>query len=171
MEFVDPALKEFFYRIVCSQCFVMGNQPGKYKYNPHTHICDENILAVKFGNKDAGPWMRVRERLNHRDFNGNYVLCNSVREGATIPCKVGEMNCSFAHNHAEQYIWGMEKAGRLSIADFILQNRMAANTRSFSIAEVLKKYGGFFTFVCRVCFYGRPPRIVGAGPNGLCAGK
>ncbi|XP_070186287.1 3'-5' exoribonuclease HELZ2-like isoform X2 [Littorina saxatilis] len=164
---IDNTLKDYDYKVVCPECFPYDNFPGRYHYNPHTHICEENVLIVKQRFPNA-PWQRVRERTNHRDFPGKYILCHSVLNGKPELCRYGEASCSFAHNEAEQRIWAMEKMGRFSITDFILQNRNTASTRGFTVNEVLKKYGGFFTFVCRSCFYGRPPCISEAGPNNAC---
>lgn len=168
---IDNSLRDYDYKIVCPQCFIFENFPGKYRYSPCTHICEENVLAVKNRNIPHAHWVRVRERTNHRDFPGKYILCNSVLQDNKDMCRYGERDCSFAHNEAEQHIWGMEKAGKFSITDFILQNRNTSSTRGFTVQELLKKYNGFFTFVCRDCFYGRPPRISEAGPNNTCTGE
>ena len=167
---IDNSLKDFDYRIVCPQCFIFENFPGKYRYMPCTHECEENVLAVKQRGVPSARWMRVRERTNHRDFSGNYVMCHSIIESDPSLCRFGEFQCSFAHNEAEQQIWGLEKSGRFSITDFILQNRHSVTSRGYTVDEVLKKYGGFFTYVCRNCFYGRPPRISVAAPNNCCSG-
>jgi hypothetical protein len=169
---LDQSLKDFDYKIVCPECFKYEDCPGRYRYVPSTHPCEENVLAVKQRNQPNAPWVRVRERTNHRDFTGRYILCHSVVNNTPTLCRFGESVCSFAHNQAEQHIWGLEKQGKFSITDFILQNRRNAvtGTRGFTLNELLKKYGGFFTFVCRQCFYGRPPRISEMGPNGLCRG-
>nr|KAG5691332.1 hypothetical protein BaRGS_014031 [Batillaria attramentaria] len=82
-----------------------------------------------------------------------------IGEARKEDCRFGEGSCSFAHNEAEQALWALEKDGRFSITDFILQNRKVSSTRGFSLTELLKKYPGYFTFVCRDCFYGRPPRV------------
>lgn len=168
---IDNSLKDYDYKIVCPQCFIFENFPGKYRYAPCTHICEENVLAVKQRNVPNARWVRVRERTNHRDFPGKYIQCNSVLHNNRDMCRYGEYSCSFAHNEAEQRIWGMEKAGKFSITDFILQNRHVSSSRGFTIKELLKKYNGFFTFVCRDCFYGRPPRISEEGPNNSCTGE
>lgn len=162
-------LKDHDYKIVCPQCFPFDGFPGRYQYTPHTHECEENALAVKRRNANT-PWMRARERTNHRDFFGRYILCNSVMHGKKEYCRFGEGTCSFAHNEAEQVLWALEKEGKFSITDFILQNRNASSTRGFTLAELLKKYPGYFIFVCRNCFYGRPPKISDGGPNNVCSG-
>ena len=168
---LDNSLRDYEYKVVCPQCFTFENFPGKYRYTPCTHVCEENVLAVKQRSSPTAQWVRVRERTNHRDFPGKYIMCNSVLQGHKDMCRYGEYTCSFAHNEAEQRIWAMEKAGKFSITDFILQNRNTTSTRGFTIQELLKKYGGFFTFVCRDCFYGRPPRISEAGLNNCCKGE
>ncbi|XP_076459401.1 3'-5' exoribonuclease HELZ2-like isoform X2 [Babylonia areolata] len=164
------SLKDYDYKIVCPVCFKFENSPGRYSYNHIDHVCDENVLAVKNRNSPSSPWMRVRERTNHRDFPGKYIMCKSITSNNPKLCRYGEFECSFAHNEAEQRVWGMEKWGKFSITDFILQNRKAESARGFSAAELLKKYGGFFTNVCRKCFFGRPPRVSEAGPNNTCNG-
>ncbi|KAK7475840.1 hypothetical protein BaRGS_00032890, partial [Batillaria attramentaria] len=163
-------LKDYDYKIVCPSCFPYEGFPGRYRYNPYTHECEENVLAVKRRNVNNSFWVRVRERTNHREFFGRYILCNSVVHGRKEDCRFGEGSCSFAHNEAEQALWALEKDGRFSITDFILQNRKVSSTRGFSLTELLKKYPGYFTFVCRDCFYGRPPRVSEGGPNNSCTG-
>lgn len=171
---LDQSLKDFDYKIVCPECFKFTDMPGQYRYAPCSHQCEENVLAVKQRNQPNAAWVRVRERTNHRDFPGRYVLCHSVLSHNPALCRFGEEACSFAHNLAEQHLWGLEKQGKFSITDFILQNRHSSATgapRGFTVDELLKKYGGFFTFVCRPCFYGRPPRISEMGPTGHCRCK
>ncbi|XP_076439727.1 3'-5' exoribonuclease HELZ2-like isoform X2 [Babylonia areolata] len=166
----DNVLKDFEYKILCPACFPFDNFPGRYCYAPCTHECAENVLAVKQKNKPKANWERVRERRNHREFSGNYVMCYSVVTGDRDQCRFGELNCSFAHSEAEQQIWALEKMGKFSIVNFIHQNRHALSSRTFSLDELLKKHGGFFTFICRACFYGRPPVISEAAPYNTCAG-
>lgn len=167
---IDNSLKEFDFKIVCPLCFVYEGIPGKYRYSPNTHVCEENVLIVRQRRPNA-QWLRVRERTNHRDFPGKYILCHSVLHNNPGLCRYGEGTCSFAHNEAEQHIWGLEKLGKFSITDFILQNRHSVTNRGFTLNELLKKHPGFFTYVCRPCFYGRPPRISEAGFNGFCTAQ
>ncbi|KAL8623914.1 hypothetical protein ACOMHN_054255 [Nucella lapillus] len=164
------SLKDYNYKIVCPQCFIFENFPGRYTYHNVDHVCEENVLAVKQRSSPNSQWMRVRERTSHREFPGNYIMCKSVQSKDPKMCRFGEFNCSFAHNEAEQRIWAMEKNGKFSITDFILQSRKSESARGFSVAEMLKKYGGFFTNVCRTCFFGRPPRVSEIGPNNFCKG-
>ncbi|XP_025107228.1 helicase with zinc finger domain 2-like isoform X5 [Pomacea canaliculata] len=167
---IDNPLKDYDFKVVCPQCFKFDNFPGRYKYIPFTHECEENVLAFKRRGANV-PWVRVRERTNHREFSGKYIICNSVMHNRKELCRFGEGTCSFAHNEAEQALWGLEKDGRFSIAEFILQHRAATTHRGFSLNELLKKYGGYFTFICRDCYYGRPPRISEGHPNNTCTGE
>ena len=171
---IDRALRDYDHKIVCPQCLMYDHFPGRYRYVPTTHTCEENVLAVKKRNDPNARWLRVRERTNHRDFPGKYIICNSINKGDRNLCRYGEGKCSFAHNEVEQCLWGLEKVGRFSVTEFILQNRNATSargSRGYTVAELLKKYRGTFTYVCRSCYFGRPPCISRAGPNNCCSGE
>lgn len=165
----NPLKDTHDYKLVCHHCFHFDNFPGMYTYHAVPHKCEENILSLC--QKGSPQWMRVRERVNHRDFHGNYIFCNSVKMGKKALCRYGEDNCSYAHNDVEQYMWMLEKDGAFNITEFILQHRSTSNSaRGFSLEELLKKHGGFFIFVCRACFYSSPPCISEEGPNNRCCG-
>lgn len=155
------------FKLVCKACYVCGNHPGHYLYQQKTHKCEENILTVK-QNASAGPWRRIRERKNHREFPGKYILCNSVYYRNPGLCRYGEDTCSFAHNEEEQTLWTLEKDEKFNITEFIMQNRSVSVAKGFTLGDVLKKHGGGFDFICRYCYCNVPRSISRKGPGDFC---
>ena len=165
----NPLANSHHYKIVCLQCFKLTNYPGVYSYDPCLRRCEETVLAMK-PKDNSGPWVRIRDRKNHRQFPGNYILCRSVTMNSQIYCKYGEENCSFAHNEVEKFLWTLEKDGMFNILEFIMQNRKQSSSRGFSLKEIMVKYGGHFEFICRSCYYGTPPLIAFKGDGNMCKG-
>ena len=87
------------YKLVCKNCYKVNTATGLFLYQPVQHRCEENILVVR-DKQGGGPWLKIRERKNHRVFYGSYIMCNSIVVGGI--CRYGEDNCSFAHNKWEQ---------------------------------------------------------------------
>lgn len=144
--------------VVCQHCFRATMYPGVYEYQNIPHKCEETMLALR-RKGFAESFVRVRERKNHREFPGNYILCNSIKYKNPSFCKYGEEACSFAHNEEEKYLWTLEKDGKFNITEFLIQNRKFAGGKGFSLDEILNKHGGYFEFICRACYYGSPPKI------------
>ena len=166
---VNPLKAQFDFKIMCKQCLVPSSQLGLYVHKTLTHNCEQNVLAMyKKGNPSV--LMRVRERTNHRDFPGRYIICNSVVYNKPDICRFGSEKCSFAHNRVEQILWTQEKEGNFNVSEFILQNRSApGGATGYTVAELLNKHGGQFRFICQQCFNDRPPRIAELGRPGFCA--
>ncbi|XP_048248196.1 helicase with zinc finger domain 2-like isoform X1 [Haliotis rufescens] len=166
----NPITDTHEFKVMCKMCLCYNNIPGRYIYSPHPHLCEENLLAMR-GRQGNSPWFRVRERKNHREFPGNYVICNSVTYNRLEWCHYGEENCSFAHNIIEQILWTLEKdGGNFNVTEFIMQNRSSSKNRGFSLNEILSKHGGYFSFICRNCYYSQPPMIATEGGSGFCIG-
>lgn len=144
--------------VVCQHCFKATIYPGIYEYVPTVHKCEETMLSMK-RKGGADPFVRVRERKNHREFPGNYILCNSIKYKNPSFCKYGEEVCSFAHNDVERFLWTLEKDGKFNITEFLIQNRKFADGKGYSLSEILIKHRGHFEFICRACYYGSPPKI------------
>ena len=102
-------------------------------YQPTQHVCEENVLVVREKHSND-PWLKIRERKNHRVFSGSYIMCNSVVVGGL--CRYGEDNCSFAHNKWEQLLWTMEKDEEFNISEFIIQSRSKSLDKGYSIADL-----------------------------------
>ena len=165
----NPLAASHEFKMVCQNC-MHAPLPGYYEYNPAPHKCEENMLAMRVRMRGA-PWIRVRERKNHREFPGNYLLCRCITFKDPIFCKYGEEQCSFAHNDVEQRLWTLEKDGLFNVTEFIMQNRKVVNLRGFSLKEILVKHGGYFEFICRSCYYSKPPKIAMQGSETECNGK
>ncbi|KAK3594867.1 hypothetical protein CHS0354_005940 [Potamilus streckersoni] len=163
----NPLKNTHEYRVVCVQCFRPSTKPGVYEFRPCTHKCEENILAMT-PRETHGVWYQVRERKNHREFSGKYILCRSVSYNNPSLCRYGEDQCSFAHNEIEQYIWTLEKDGQFDITEFIMQNRNQSLIKGFSLREILDKHCGYFELICKACFYSKPPKISVEGSGNLC---
>lgn len=167
----NPLGDKYVANTACQHCFKSTLYPGVYEFTNITHKCEETMLAMK--RKDGnGPWIRIRERGNHRDFPGNYIICNSIKYREPAFCKYGEEICSFAHSEEEKYLWTLEKDGFFNITEFLIQNRKYGVGKGFSLKEVLGKHGGYFEFICRCCYYGHPPQISYERPGtGYCGGN
>ncbi|XP_033763482.1 LOW QUALITY PROTEIN: helicase with zinc finger domain 2-like [Pecten maximus] len=155
------------FKLVCKVCFVYGNQPGYYMPQQKTHKCEENVLAVKLKGQSVA-WQCIRERKNHRQFPGKYILCNSVYYGNPGLCRYGEESCSFAHNVEEQNLWTLEKDEKFNITEFIMQNRSVSVAKGFTLEDVLKKHGGSFDFICKFCYSNTPRIISNKGSGDFC---
>ena len=155
----------------CLHCFKSTMIPGFYEFINITHKCEETMLALK--RKDGSrPWVRIRDRNHHRDFPGNYILCNSIKYLDPGFCKYGEEVCSFSHSEEEKYLWTLEKDGSFNVTEFLIQNRKYGIGKGFSLKEVLGKHGGHFEFICRSCYYGHPPQIsFESSGSGFCSGN
>ncbi|XP_041364211.1 zinc finger CCCH domain-containing protein 7B-like [Gigantopelta aegis] len=165
----NPLKSEYDFRIMCKECLVNGTQPGLSVHKPHVHNCEQNVLAL-YKRGEPSVLMRVRERTNHRDFPGRYIICNSIKYGRPDMCRFGKERCSFAHNRVEQILWTQEKEGSFNISEFILQNRSATGgAKGYTVEELLKKHGGNLKFICRQCFCARPPRIEELERKGYCS--
>ncbi|OWF53235.1 helicase with zinc finger domain 2-like [Mizuhopecten yessoensis] len=158
------------FKLVCRVCFVYGNQPGYYMPQQKTHKCEENVLAVKLKGLPV-PWHCIRERKNHREFPGKYILCNSVYYRNPGLCRYGEESCSFAHNEEEQTLWTQEKDEKFNITEFIMQNRSVSVAKGFTLADVLKKHGGTFDFICKFCYCNTPRVISNKGSGDFCKSR
>ena len=165
----NPLAMSHEFKMVCQLC-IRTPLPGLYDYNPTPHKCEENMLAMRLRGTGA-PWVLVRERKNHREFPGNYLLCKCITFKNPMFCKYGEERCSFAHNDVEQRLWTLEKDGQFNVTEFIMQNRKNVNLKGFSLKEILVKHGGYFEFICRSCYYSSPPIIANEGPENECGGK
>lgn len=162
-----PLRETHDFKLVCKVCFVYGNQPGYYMPQQKTHKCEENILAVKLKGQVMA-WHCIRERKNHREFPGKYILCNSVYYGNPGLCRYGEESCSFAHNVEEQTLWTLEKDEKFNITEFIMQNRSVSVAKGFTLEDVLKKHGGTFDFICKFCYCNTPRIISNKGSGDFC---
>lgn len=129
---------------------------------------EENVLVVreKYLND---LWLKIRERKNYRVFFGSYIMCNSVVVGGL--CRYGEDNCSFVYNKWEQLLWIMEKDEEFNILEFIIQSRLKSLDKGYFIVDILQRYLGYFSFVCKVCFYNIFQMINREGVEGKCSGK
>ena len=165
----NPLALTHEFKMVCQMC-IRTPLPGLYEYNPKPHKCEENMLAMRLRTPGA-PWVHVRERKNHREFPGNYLLCRCITFKNPVFCKYGEEMCSFAHNDVEQRLWTLEKDGLFNVTEFIMQNRKAANLKGFSLKEILIKHGGYFEFICRSCYYSTPSKIANQGSETECGGN
>ncbi|XP_041364208.1 uncharacterized protein LOC121379626 [Gigantopelta aegis] len=164
-----PLKSEYDFRIMCKECLVNDTQPRLSVHKPHVHNCEQNVLAL-YKRGEPSVLMRVRERTNHRDFPGSYIICNSIKYGRPDMCRFGEERCSFAHNRIEQILWTQEKEGSFNVSEFILQNRSATGgAKGYTVEELLKKHGGNLKFICRQCFCARPPRIEELERKGYCS--
>lgn len=138
------------------------------------HECSQNMLTFYVQDTmGQNYWVQVRERSTHRTFKGFYVLCHSVRLGNLELCKFRN-NCSFAHNSIEQKLWKCEQEGEFDIGEFILQNKQGyspgtSNTEMY-IRHLLEKFGGYFRFICRDCFFAPHPMISSEGDSNTCSG-
>ncbi|XP_041364209.1 zinc finger CCCH domain-containing protein 7B-like [Gigantopelta aegis] len=165
----NPLKAHYDFRILCKECLVPSNQPGLSIHKPHVHNCEQNVLAL-YKRGEPSYLMRVRERTNHRDFPGSYIICNSIKYGRPDMCRFGKEKCSFAHNRVEQILWTQEKEGSFNVSEFILQNRSATGgAKGYTVEELLKKHGGNLKFICRQCFCARPPRIEELERKGYCS--
>ncbi|XP_022318175.2 3'-5' exoribonuclease HELZ2-like isoform X3 [Crassostrea virginica] len=156
------------YKLVCKNCYKVNTATGLFLYQPVQHRCEENILVVR-DKQGGGPWLKIRERKNHRVFYGSYIMCNSIVVGGI--CRYGEDNCSFAHNKWEQLLWTMEKDEEFNITEFIIQSRSKNLDKGYSIADILQRHSGYLSFVCKACFYNTPQMINREGAEGKCSGK
>ena len=129
-----PLSEEFDFKIACSLCFPkIGEGRKGYRYVGTSHSCIKNVLIV---NKKTPPglnWIKVRPRppskANHY---GAYKMCQQFSQDQ--PCKVGEPNCTFAHNAAETKLWMMDREGKFNIEDFVKKCRMN------NIGELVRGY-------------------------------
>lgn len=96
-------------------------------------------------------------------------MCNSVVVGGL--CRYGEDNCSFVYNKWEQLLWIMEKDEEFNILEFIIQSRLKSLDKGYFIVDILQRYLGYFSFVCKVCFYNLFQMINREGVEGKCSGK
>ena len=165
-----PLMNSHHFKVACEKCLVPTSILGFYVIQEESHQCLENILAVQ--QKGQTNWVKVRERKNHRNFNGQYKLCRHFTGPLPTMCTVGEENCSFSHNSVEQILWTREKEGTFNIQEFILQQRHGGH-QGFTLDEVVRKHSGIFTFICGLCFSGHPPRVSVENPKkpGFCSAQ
>ena len=156
------------YKLVCENCDEVYTATGLFPYQAVQHRCEENILVVR-DKQERGPWLKIRERENHRVFYGSYRMCNRIAVGGI--CRYEEDLCTFAHNKWEQLLWTMEKDEEFNITEFIIQSRSKNLDKGFSIAKFLQRYSGCLGFVCKACFYNTPQMINREGAEGKCSGK
>lgn len=128
MEF--PLRETHVFRLCCPDCL---QRRTHFLYQLTTvpqHQCSQTMLMLRPRKLDNF-WLWVRERRNHRPFQGYYVLCRYFME--MQPCMVEESLCSFAHNKEEQFLWMLEKDGSFNIQEFILTHRAGSNkVRTFT---------------------------------------
>ncbi|XP_059174915.1 helicase with zinc finger domain 2-like isoform X2 [Physella acuta] len=171
---IKNPLPQFKFKLCCPQCLIFSGKPWYYSLNQSTHDCSQNMLAFYVQDTmGQNYWVQVRERSTHRTFKGFYVLCHSVRLGNLELCKFRN-NCSFAHNSIEQKLWKCEQEGEFDIGEFILQNKQGyspgtSNTELY-IRHILEKFGGYFRFICRDCFFAPHPMISSEGDFNSCSG-
>lgn len=172
----NPLANTHIVQTACQYCFQPSGYPGIYNLVNVAHKCEETMLAVRLKENNIMkenniPWVRIRERKNHRDFPGNYILCNSIKYRNAAFCKYGEEVCSFAHSEEEKYLWTLEKDGTFNITEYIVQSRQQEAGKGMTLNEVIGKHGGYFEFICRSCYYGHPPQIAVQAPSKItCSG-
>ncbi|CAH1794927.1 unnamed protein product, partial [Owenia fusiformis] len=146
----NPMKSSHDFSLRCEQCYRMGDTIGLHLVLDVQHTCLQDVLL--FIRRGSTWWLKVRERKQNRHFYGPYALCNHYIHGN---CSY-EDNCIFAHNDVEQNLWTLEKDGKFSVSEFILQNRAVAG---FSLGDLFQKHSGEFMFICKQCFYGKPTMI------------
>ncbi|KAK7002884.1 helicase with zinc finger domain 2-like isoform X1 [Biomphalaria glabrata] len=169
-------LPDYKFRLFCPQCLNFAGRPWYYTYdNTLNHLCAQSILAYyvqdNFGHSF---WVQVRERASHRNFQGSYILCNSIYKNDISLCKYKD-SCSFAHNGIEQRLWKMEQGGTFDIGEFIHQNKQNSPVTGSSslnyVRYLMEKFGGYFRFICRDCFFAPHPMISSQGEGNFCTGS
>ncbi|GFN78225.1 helicase with Zinc finger domain 2-like isoform x3, partial [Plakobranchus ocellatus] len=182
---VPNPFPELYCRLLCPACLIFTGQPWYYRHNPSfPHQCQQSILAYRLMDRFNFPvWVQIRERSSHRNFKGNYVMCHSVAIGNPDSCKFKE-NCTFAHNPLEQALWKKEQEGSYDIGEFVMSQKRittfsgsqysgnALSSSGMYVRDLLDKFGGYFRFICRDCFFAQRPMISGMDKNGMtCLGK
>ncbi|KAH9515064.1 hypothetical protein Btru_019075, partial [Bulinus truncatus] len=168
-------LPDYKFRLFCHQCLVYAGKPWYYNFDSTPHQCAQSLLAYYVqDNYGQNYWVMVRERASHRTFQGAYILCNSIHKNDTSMCKYKD-TCSFAHNTIEQKLWKMEQDGSFDIVEFIHQNKQSTFTSGSSSLNYVKylmdKFGGYFRFICRDCFFAPHPMISSQGEGNICTGS
>jgi len=144
-----PLSQHFCYKLVCEECLIPA-AVGRDSYMlimPVNHSCPENILAVQ--NLLGGYWYRIRELKNHRPFHGGFKLCKQYAVGQICPYYD---RCMFPHSVAEQQLWTLEKDGKFSIVQFILENRSVNTVPLYNVQMLLHMNPGEFGYLCLECF-------------------
>ncbi|XP_012934940.1 helicase with zinc finger domain 2 isoform X2 [Aplysia californica] len=176
---IPNPLPGFQFKLCCQTCLhLMRGGEWKYEYSAVKHDCGQFWLAFHAPDQyNNNLWLRVRERLSHRNFQGNYILCHSAFHGDINLCTRKE-GCSFAHNKLEQKIWKLEQQGKFDIGAFIMANRQAqpaapgSSAMANHVEFLLDKFGGYFRFICRHCFFSPRPRINSkAAAGNFCTGS
>ena len=171
-------------RVLCPLCLHYTGRPWFYSFkSTFPHQCQQSILAYRvLDESNRMVWVQVRERASHRHFKGNYVMCHSVTAANPDLCKFKE-GCSFAHNKVEQVIWKLEQEGRYDIGEYMMRNKhfntekttfsgSAHSSSGMYVRALLDKFGGYFRFICRECFFTQRPMISGKHSGGaVCAGQ
>ena len=138
------------YKLVCEECLIPSadGRFGSYKLiMPANHLCSESLLAVKYLLGDE--WAKVRELKNHRPFHGGFKLCNQFAAGQV--CTFFD-RCMFPHSVAEQQLWTLEKDGKFSVVQFILENRNVNTVPLYDVRMLLSENSGEFGYLCLECF-------------------
>ena len=141
------------FHVVCNQCLLpLPSLPGIYFWNSGIkHGCLEDVLAVQRKGGD-NVWVKIRERLNHRAFPGNYILCKHFKVRRLQDCTHKD-NCSFAHSDEEMRLWTLEKDGKFNIMEFIRQNKTPTSASQFTVEAFLVKYPGHLGYICSACYH------------------
>ena len=152
-----PLAMTHIFRLACETCLKPTRDVGLFSVLNVNHSCSENMLVVCV--KGDSAWVKIRERNYHENIRGGYILCRSVSENRL--CTAGDNKCNFAHNEEELYLWNLEKNGQFIIKDFITSNRKIHQgvKGPTGLDAFLSKYRGQFVFICRSCWFGRPPRM------------
>ncbi|CAG5132928.1 unnamed protein product, partial [Candidula unifasciata] len=114
-------LEGYEFCLVCRLCFVkQGEGFGGYTHrNNFSHNCSHDTLIVRDKARPHLEWLKIRPRFigNQSYHSYKYKMCTHFQ--SNLPCRLGEANCSFAHNHTEVSLWNLDRDRVFNIQGFI----------------------------------------------------
>ena len=146
--------------LFCSKCLIFSGTAWYYIHDPPPeHGCHQDILAYRVQDINGHiVWAKVRERTN--GFPGNYAMCYSALSRDQNQCKCyNKDECKYLHTIEEKLLWKLEQEDSFNISLFIANYRKkGVQTTPIpaprpSLLSLIQKYGGYFIFICRLCFF------------------
>ncbi|XP_019641872.1 PREDICTED: helicase with zinc finger domain 2-like [Branchiostoma belcheri] len=145
----------YHYQLACDRCFLKDegkDGSGAYSYKHKNHKCRENFLLARKKNADDA-FKKVRPRPQHA-FVGTYKLCHQYQ--SSMPCRLGEQRCTFAHNDIEMDLWTRERQGNFNYVELMFRLSKTHASKPDATQQLQEKHGGIFRFLCKKCFQSSP---------------
>lgn len=148
-------------RVACDFCLVKERETTCI-VRAVNHACHRKLLLVKTRTSDK--WRPVAKRPTHGIFGSKvqYQKCTYFVEGPV--CERHGQTCNFARSHEEAAIWNYMRDNNIDKEELIrivIKAESDLKTPTRRAESILKMFPGEFRELCKLCFLGKPQKLIG----------